>query len=112
VREHAGELAGILAEPCMANSGVIPPLPGWNERLRRLCDDYGLVLIFDEVITGFRMALGGCQELYGVDADSPPGARPSAAVSRARPPSVARRRSWTWRHVPRCFTAERTPPTQ
>jgi len=69
VREHAGELAGILAEPCMANSGVIPPPPGWNEHLRRLCDDHGLVLIFDEVITGFRLALGGCQELYGVDAD-------------------------------------------
>ena len=69
VREHAGELAGILAEPCMANSGVIPPLPGWNEHLRTLCDQHGLVLIFDEVITGFRLALGGCQELYGVDAD-------------------------------------------
>ncbi len=69
VRENAGELAGILAEPIMANSGVIPPLPGWNEHLRKLCDEYGLLLIFDEVITGFRMALGGCQELYGVNAD-------------------------------------------
>ena len=69
VRENAGELAGIIAEPIMANSGVIPPLPGWNQHLRKLCDEYGLLLIFDEVITGFRMALGGCQELYGVNAD-------------------------------------------
>lgn len=69
VRENAGELAGILAEPIMANSGVIPPLPGWNQHLRKLCDKYELLLIFDEVITGFRMALGGAQELYGVDAD-------------------------------------------
>ena len=69
VRENAGELAAILAEPIMANSGVIPPLPGWNQHLRKLCDEYGLLLIFDEVITGFRMALGGCQELYGVNAD-------------------------------------------
>jgi glutamate-1-semialdehyde 2,1-aminomutase len=69
VRENAGELAAIITEPCMANSGVIPPLEGWNQHLRSLCDRYGLLLIFDEVITGFRMALGGCQELYGVNAD-------------------------------------------
>jgi glutamate-1-semialdehyde 2,1-aminomutase len=69
VRENAGELAAIITEPCMANSGVIPPLPGWNQHLRTLCDQYGLLLIFDEVITGFRLALGGGQELYGVDAD-------------------------------------------
>lgn len=69
VRENAGELAAIITEPCMANSGVIPPQQGWNEHLRKLCDEYGLLLIFDEVITGFRLALGGGQELYGVDAD-------------------------------------------
>src|SRR5664280_2379922 len=41
VRENAGELAAIITEPCMANSGVIPPLPGWNEHLRDLCNQYG-----------------------------------------------------------------------
>lgn len=69
VKENVAELAAVITEPCMANSGVIPPLPGWNEHLRRLCDEHGLLLIFDEVITGFRMALGGCAELYGVNAD-------------------------------------------
>lgn len=69
VKAHAGELAGIITEPIMANSGVIPPLPGWNEHLRKLCDEHGILLVFDEVITGFRMALGGAQELYGVNAD-------------------------------------------
>lgn len=69
VRENCGELAAIIAEPIMANSGVIPPADGWNQHLRTLCDECGLLLIFDEIITGFRLALGGCQELYGVNAD-------------------------------------------
>jgi glutamate-1-semialdehyde 2,1-aminomutase len=49
--------------------GVVPPLPGFLEGLRAVCDEYGAVLIFDEVITGFRVALGGAQERYGVTPD-------------------------------------------
>jgi glutamate-1-semialdehyde 2,1-aminomutase len=63
------EVAAIIAEPIAANMGVVPPEPGFLERLRRSADDHGALLIFDEVITGFRVARGGAQELYGVGAD-------------------------------------------
>jgi glutamate-1-semialdehyde 2,1-aminomutase len=65
--EH--ELAAILAEPCPANMGLIPPEPGFLEHLRRCADAHGSLLVLDEVISGFRVARGGAQELFAVSAD-------------------------------------------
>jgi glutamate-1-semialdehyde 2,1-aminomutase len=59
-------LAAIIVEPVAANMGVVPPEPGYLEALRRLCDVSGALLVFDEVITGFRVARGGAQERFGV----------------------------------------------
>jgi glutamate-1-semialdehyde 2,1-aminomutase len=59
-------LAAIIVEPVAANMGVVPPEPGYLETLRRLCDVSGALLVFDEVITGFRVARGGAQERFGV----------------------------------------------
>lgn len=67
--DHRGEIAAILTEPIMSNCAVIPPKPGFLEGLRKLADQYGVLLIFDEVITGFRVAAGGAQEYYGVTPD-------------------------------------------
>ena len=68
--ERYGEgLACIVVEPVAANMGVVPPEPGFLEALRALCDASGALLVFDEVISGFRVARGGAQELYGIDAD-------------------------------------------
>jgi len=66
---HKGKIAAVLVEPVAANMGVVPPADGYLRSLRNLCDNEKTVLIFDEVITGFRVALGGAQELYGVKAD-------------------------------------------
>ena len=66
---HRGKIAAVLVEPIAANMGVVPPLPGYLQALRRLCDENNCVLIFDEVITGFRVSAGGAQQLYGVKAD-------------------------------------------
>ena len=66
---HAGQIAAVLLEPVAANMGVVPPNPGYLETIRRLCDEQGTVLIFDEVISGFRVAFGGAQERYGIAAD-------------------------------------------
>ena len=63
------QIAGIIVEPVAANMGVIPPSPGFLEALRALCDTQGSVLIFDEVITGFRLGRGGAQARTGVRAD-------------------------------------------
>ena len=63
------QLAAVICEPVMANAVVVPPAPGQLEELRALCDRWGAWLIFDEVITGFRVASGGAQERYGVPAD-------------------------------------------
>jgi glutamate-1-semialdehyde 2,1-aminomutase len=62
-------LACIVVEPVAGNMGVVPPAPGFLEALRDLCDASGALLVFDEVITGFRVARGGAQELYGVTPD-------------------------------------------
>ncbi len=67
LREH--EVAALLAEPIPANMGLVPPAEGFLEHLRELADAHGAVLVFDEVISGFRVARGGAQERYGVDAD-------------------------------------------
>jgi glutamate-1-semialdehyde 2,1-aminomutase len=66
---HRGQIAAVLVEPVAANMGVVPPADGYLQMLRDLCDAEEAVLIFDEVITGFRIARGGAQELYGVKAD-------------------------------------------
>ena len=63
------EIAAVLVEPIQANTGVIPPEPGYLAFLRDITRKHGALLIFDEVITGFRVAPGGAQELYGVTAD-------------------------------------------
>jgi glutamate-1-semialdehyde 2,1-aminomutase len=69
VTQYGEGLAAILVEPVAGNMGVVPPEPGFLEALRRLCDGCGAVLVFDEVITGFRVARGGAQERYGVRPD-------------------------------------------
>ncbi|MEN8174549.1 MAG: glutamate-1-semialdehyde 2,1-aminomutase [Pseudomonadota bacterium] len=63
------QLACVIVEPVAGNMNCIPPVPGFLEGLRALCDRYGTVLIFDEVMTGFRVALGGAQGHYGVTPD-------------------------------------------
>lgn len=60
------QVAAVIMEPIMINAGVIEPLPGYLERVRRLCNEHGIVLIFDEVISGFRVDLGGAVQKYGV----------------------------------------------
>ena len=64
--EHGHQVAGLIVEPLQR---IVPPVPGFLEGLRALCDRYGIVLIFDEVVTGFRFAYGGAQEAYGVTPD-------------------------------------------
>ena len=64
-----GEIAAIIVEPVAGNMNCIPPAPGFLEGLRSLCDEHGSVLIFDEVMTGFRVALGGAQQHYGITPD-------------------------------------------
>jgi glutamate-1-semialdehyde 2,1-aminomutase len=66
-KEH--ELAAIMVEPVMGNLGCIPPAEGFLKGLREICDEHGVLLIFDEVITGFRLALGGAQEFFDVVPD-------------------------------------------
>ncbi|HEB92205.1 MAG TPA: glutamate-1-semialdehyde-2,1-aminomutase [Gammaproteobacteria bacterium] len=63
------QIACIIVEPVAGNMNCIPPLPGFLEGLREICDEHGSVLIFDEVMTGFRVALGGAQQHYGVTPD-------------------------------------------
>jgi glutamate-1-semialdehyde 2,1-aminomutase len=66
---NADTVAALIVEPVPANMGVIPPGDGYLEGLRLLCDDHGALLIFDEVITGFRLGRGGAQERFGVSPD-------------------------------------------
>ncbi len=63
------EIAGVILEPVVGNMGCVPPRNGFLQACRRLCDQHGAVLIFDEVMTGFRVALGGAQSIYGVQPD-------------------------------------------
>lgn len=69
LRQNGGDIAAIITEPILCNSGCLLPKPGYLEGLRELADRYGVVLIFDEVITGFRVAPGGAQSLLGVTPD-------------------------------------------
>lgn len=67
--EHGGEIAALIVEPCAANMGVVPPKEGFLQFLRDITAEHGAMLIFDEVITGFRLSDGGAQKLYGVTPD-------------------------------------------
>ncbi|MGQ9919786.1 MAG: glutamate-1-semialdehyde 2,1-aminomutase [Desulfobacca sp.] len=67
--QYPRDIAAIIVEPVAGNMGVVPPAPDFLPGLRQLCDQYGTVLIFDEVITGFRVAWGGAQSRYGVTPD-------------------------------------------
>jgi len=67
--ERGSEIASVIVEPVVGNMGCVPPAPEFLEKLRELCTKYGSILIFDEVMTGFRLAPGGAQELYGVKPD-------------------------------------------
>jgi glutamate-1-semialdehyde 2,1-aminomutase len=66
---HGNEIAAVIVEPVAANMGVVPPEPGFLEGLRQLSGDHGALLVFDEVITGFRMAFGGAQGSFAVGPD-------------------------------------------
>jgi len=68
-KQYGEQLACVIVEPVAGNMNCIPPLPGFLEGLRELCSEYGSVLIFDEVMTGFRVALGGAQSVYDVTPD-------------------------------------------
>jgi glutamate-1-semialdehyde 2,1-aminomutase len=69
VAEHKGHIAAIIVEPVAGNMGCILPAPGFLESLRQICDEENMVLIFDEVMTGFRLAKGGAQEKLNIKAD-------------------------------------------
>jgi glutamate-1-semialdehyde 2,1-aminomutase len=69
VKQTWGDVAAIIVEPVMGNMGGIMPQPGWLEHIRELCDEYGIVMIMDEVKTGFRIAPGGAHEAFGVVGD-------------------------------------------
>ncbi len=69
IAEHEGEIAAIIIEPVAGNMGCIPPMEGFLKALREVTAKHGILLIFDEVMTGFRLAPGGAQELFGITAD-------------------------------------------
>lgn len=69
LEENRGEVAAVILEPVVGNMGCIPPIEGFLEKVRGLCDEHEVVLIFDEVMTGFRLSRGGAQERYDVWAD-------------------------------------------
>jgi glutamate-1-semialdehyde 2,1-aminomutase len=68
-KRHSRELAAVIVEPVAANMGVVPPAPGFLEQIRELTARHGVLLIFDEVVTGFRLGRGGAQEAFGVRPD-------------------------------------------
>ena len=67
--QHGDQIACIIVEPVAGNMNCIPPIPGFLEKLRSACSEYGAVLIFDEVMTGFRVSLGGAQAAYNIEPD-------------------------------------------
>lgn len=69
IQNHPNEIAAIIIEPVCGNMGCILPAPGFLKTLRELCTQHGIVYIFDEVMTGFRLARGGAQELFSIEAD-------------------------------------------
>ena len=113
----------MLIEPVMANCGIIPPAAGYLQEVRRITEQYGVLLIFDEVMTGFRVAPGGAQEYYGVRPDISTFAKaigagfPLAcfggtaevmgieAATRWCTAGRIRRTRWCWRRRMRCWSA-------
>ncbi len=69
IKENRNDLAAVIVEPVAGNMGVVPPTEGFLEMLRKETEKYGILLIFDEVITGFRMGLGGAQKYFGINPD-------------------------------------------
>lgn len=69
LQQYPDQIAAVILEPIMGNMGLIPPQPGFLQGLRQLTEQHGILLIFDEVISGFRAARGGAQELYGIRPD-------------------------------------------
>ena len=69
LKQEEGNVAAVIVEAVGANMGVVPPKPGFLKRLRELCDEHNCLLIFDEVITGFRLAFGGAAEYFGIRPD-------------------------------------------
>lgn len=69
IAERYEEIAAIITEPIMCNNGCIQPKEGYLQGLRKICNEYGIALIFDEVITGFRVSIGGAQQYYGITPD-------------------------------------------
>jgi glutamate-1-semialdehyde 2,1-aminomutase len=69
LKSHGEKIAGLIVDPCMCNSGVIPPEEGFLQFLREITEKYGIVLIFDEVVTGFRLGLNSAQGMFGVTPD-------------------------------------------
>ena len=69
MKQHGDEVAAIIVEPIAGNMNMILPIDGYLQGMRDICDKYGSLLIFDEVMTGFRVALGGAQEIYGITPD-------------------------------------------
>ncbi len=67
--KHPDDIACVIVEPVVGNMGCVPPAPGYLQSLRRITQESGSLLIFDEVMTGFRLALGGAQEVFGIDPD-------------------------------------------
>jgi len=67
--QHGGQIAGVIVEPVVGNMGCVPPQPGFLEALRDITSRHGALLILDEVMTGFRVAYGGAQQLYGIHPD-------------------------------------------
>lgn len=67
--KHGPQIAAVIVEPVVGNMGCVPPQPGFLEAMRELCTRHGALLIFDEVMTGFRLSLGGAQQLYGIRPD-------------------------------------------
>ncbi len=90
IEQHAGEIAAVICEPVFYNAGCIPPEPGFLQHLRQRTEADGIVLIFDEVLSGFRMALGGAQMHYGVVPDLTTFAK---AIANGMPLSVLAGRS-------------------
>jgi glutamate-1-semialdehyde 2,1-aminomutase len=68
-REHGSRIAAVIVEPVVGNMGCVPPLPGYLEAMRAITERHGALLIFDEVMTGFRVAFGGAQQRYGIRPD-------------------------------------------
>ena len=110
--QSGSEIACIIIEPVAGNMNCVPPLAGYLEGLRALCDEHGVVLIFDEVMTGFRTALGGAQGVYSIKPDLTTlgkvigGGLPVGAFG-------GRRTSCSvWRLWVRCIRRERYPAIQ